>query len=213
MTQIIPACIMRCTPDKDNRPTNVTYELTGNQTVAKWNKKILTYALIKGTQDIPDQHEIRVGMRLVIQTWQDEIPINFVEVKSNQNPDITFEWVDGNTDPVIQGNTGILGYCNFPDGNNSPVHVHLNDTLNWSFSGTNFQWTPSNTMLHESGHGLGLPHDPNASAVMYYMYNGKLMLDPSDKAAIQNLYGQRTWSAGAYLRMTTAIFNWKLRLK
>ena len=208
-----PTCIMRCTPDKNNIPTNITYEQTGNQTVSKWNKKIVTYALVKGSQDIPDKHEIAVGMRLVMQTWQDEIPINFVNVRKDQNPDITFEWVDGNVDPVINGSTSIMGYSSFPDALNSPIHIKLNDLLNWSFSGTNFQWNPLNTMQHESGHALGLPHDTNPLAVMYYLYNGKIMLDPSDKAAIQAIYGVRTWSTGAYLRITTAIFLWKLRLK
>lgn len=206
-------CIMRCTTDKDGIPTNIQYELTAPQTVGKWNKNIVTYALIKGSQDIPDQHEISIGMRLVMQTWQDEIPINFVQVKSTQNPDITFEWVDGNSDPIIKGSTGIMGYSALPDGTNFSIHIKLNDLLNWSFSGTNFQWNPLNTMQHESGHALGLQHDPNPQAIMYYMYNGKIMLDASDIAAIQAIYGKRTWSNNAYLRMTTAIFNWKKRLK
>jgi len=208
-----PTCIMKCTPDSNLKPTNISYEMIQPQVTGKWNKSIVTYALVKGSQDIPDQHEINIAMRATMQTWQDEIPLNFVQVKKDQNPDITFEWVDGNTDPVINGNTGIMGYCNFPDGNNSPCHVHLNDSLNWSFSGTNFQWNPLNTFQHESGHGLGLAHDPNPNAIMYYMYNGKIMLDPTDKAAIKNLYGSRTWSIGAYLRITTAIFNLKKRLK
>lgn len=210
---MIPACLMKCVPDKDNNPTNISYEFNAPQVIGKWNKSIVTYALVKGSADIPDQHEITIAMRATMQTWQDEIPINFVQVSKDHNPDITFEWVDGNTDPVIQGNNTILGYCNFPDGNNSPVHVHLNDSLNWSFSGTNFQWNPENTMQHESGHGLGLVHLQDAAAIMYYMYNGKIMLNDSDKAAIKALYGSRTWSNGAYLRITTAIFNLKKRLK
>src|SRR6185437_2637104 len=206
-------CVMRCIPDENMIPTKITYELSENQVVAKWKKNIVTFALLKGTQDIPDQHEIAIGMRLVMQTWQDEIPINLVNVKSTQNPDITFEWVDGNADPVIKGNTGIMGYSMMPDGTDSPIHIKLNDLLNWSFSGTNFQWNPLNTMQHESGHSLGLPHDPNPSAIMYFMYNGKLMLDATDKAAIQNLYGKRTWATGAYIRITNAISGWKNRLK
>jgi len=207
------SCLMKCTPDKDLNPTNVSYEFTAPQIVGKWTKQIVTYALVKGSQDIPDQHEITIAMRATMQTWQDEIPINFVQVSKDQNPDITFEWVDGNTDTVINGNTGILGYCNLPDGNNSPCHVHLNDTLNWSFSGVNFQWNPLNTMQHESGHALGLSHLQDQEAIMYYMYNGKIMLNDSDKAAVKAIYGSRTWSNGAYLRLTTAIFNLKKRLK
>jgi len=35
----------------------------------------------------------------------------------------------------------------------------------------------------------------------------------TDKAAIQAIYGSRTWANGAYLRMTQAVYLWKLRLK
>lgn len=206
-------CITRCEVDSNNNPTKIWREEVTKQVTGKWNKNIVTYALVKGTLDIPDQHEIATGMRLTMQTWQDEIAINLVNVKKDQNPDITFEWVDGNTDPVIKGSNGIMGYSTIPDGTNYKIHIKFNDLLNWSFSGTNFQWNPLNTMLHESGHALGLPHDPNMNAIMYFEYNGKIMLAPSDIAAIVVIYGARTWAIGAYLRMTTAIYLWKRRLK
>src|SRR5579872_1604802 len=71
-------CIIKCTPDSNGVPTNIQYETVQPQITGKWNKNIVTYALIKGSKDIPNTHEISVAMRLVMQTWQDEIPINFV---------------------------------------------------------------------------------------------------------------------------------------
>ncbi len=180
----------------------------------RWHKSIVTYCLLKGTADIPDQHEISVGVALQLQTWQDEIPINFLRVKASQSPDVSFAWVDGKTDPVINGNDSIMAYSSYPTAAGNPIHINFNDDLNWSFSGTNFQWNPLNTILHEFGHALGLVHSPDdANSIMYPMYNGKIELDPLDISRIQAKYGKRTWAAGAYLRISQAVHNWKLRLK
>lgn len=180
----------------------------------KWNKSILKYCILKGTLDIPDQHEIAIGINLTLQKISDEIPIKFVRCLASQNPDITYEFVPASNDPIFVQNPTATAYSGFPDSLGKVIHIRLNDDFNWSFSGTNFQINPLNTFLHETGHAMGLVHSPDCPlCIMYNFYNGVIELTSLDILRYVAKYGARVWSNGAYLRMKLAIALWSLRLK
>jgi len=180
----------------------------------KWHKSILKFCLLRGTQDISDQHEIAIAVNLTLQKIEDEIPIKFVKVGPNDNPDLTFEWIAAKDDPVFVNNPTATAYSGFPDANGTAIHIRLNDDFNWSFSGTNFQFNPLNTLLHEMGHCMGLVHSPDCPlCIMYNFYNGVIELAVLDIARYVAKYGARVWSNGAYLRMKLAVAAWSLRLR
>jgi len=181
----------------------------------KWTKSIIKYCLLKGTQDIPDQHEIAVGVNLCLESFHDEIPVRFIKVLSTESPDITYEWVDAASDPIFTTDpTHIMAYSGFPDVNQDPIHIRLNDNLNWSFSGTNFQFNPMNTMMHETMHAMGFVHAPDCpDCIVYNFYNGKIDFAPLDIQRMTTKYGTNTWTNAQYMRIKLAVFNWKRRLK
>lgn len=204
-----PICIARKAPDE-----KVSFETVSIQEYPlKWNKNIITYAVLKGSTHIPNNHEIVIAVNAALSTWGAEIPVKFVRVFTN-NADITYEWIPGSTDPVIKGDTSILGYSGFPDVSGTPIHVKFNDDVLWSFSGTNFQFNPNNTILHETGHCLGLVHSPDCSkCIMNTFYNGVIDLDPVDIQRITAKYGKRTISNTIYLGLKSALHRIKTSLK
>lgn len=210
-------CIYRLpkTPEETPSVTPTTSPPPIVEYPGKWPRPIVRYALIRGTQDIPDQHEIAVGVNLVLQSFADEIPIKYIKVGLTENPDLTYEWVKASDDPIFSTDpTGIMAYSGFPDATGTAIHIRLNDDFQWSFSGTNFQFNPLNTLGHETCHFMGLVHVPDCpKCLVYTFYNGVIDFDPLDISRLVAKYGKRTWSTGAYLRIYTAVYNAKRRLK
>lgn len=202
-----PICVI------NNTNSKISFSTVISEYPLKWNKNVLTYAILKGSTHIPDGHEVVIAINSALSTWGAEIPVKFVRVFTN-NADITYEWVPGTTDPIIKGDTGILGYSGYPDGNDSPIHVKFNDDVAWSFSGTNFQINPNNVILHETGHVLGLVHSPDcANCIMNPYYNGFIELDSLDIQRIILKYGSRNLPKTIYLALKAAIHRFKTKLK
>lgn len=204
-----PICVI-----KSESSGRISYSTTISEYPQRWQKNIITYAILKETTDIPDGHEVVIAINAALSTWSAEIPIKFKRVTNGATADITYEWVDGNTDPIIKGDNSILGYSGYPDGLDSPIHVKFNDNINWSFTGTNFQYNPNNTILHETGHVLGLVHSPDCTTcIMNPYYNGVIDLDPVDIQRIVTKYGARNLPNTIYLALKSALHRIKSSLK
>ncbi|QVL30559.1 matrixin family metalloprotease [Telmatocola sphagniphila] len=84
--------------------------------------------------------------------------------------------------------------------------VILNTNYKFGVGGTNGAYDLFSTVIHESGHALGIDDnttDPNS--VMYYTYQGiRTGLDETDIASIQSLYGAANSSSSAGTKLSTA---------
>lgn len=90
------------------------YEVQQTEYPHKWDKPIVTYAIIRGTEDLPGDSLERIAMNLAMTTWDLEIPIILKVVKKNENPDITLEFADKQSDPFFKERPNVLAYAYFP---------------------------------------------------------------------------------------------------
>lgn len=187
----------------------------------KWNKDILTYAVIRGTEDIPGDRLERLAMSLALTTYGVEIPIKFKLVRANENPDLRIEFKSPEEESMFADRPTVLAFAYFPAQGSVSGKVVFNDAYHWSLNGIPIDnpqtIQPNDTirtynlihvLIHELGHSLGLRHDTNNNTtdVMDPFYNGKVLeLSDNDIIRIRKKYGVRVfkhWSR--YLRLK----NW-----
>lgn len=178
----------------------------------KWQKPLdqegfmnLTFALIRGSSDLSADSEELVAIGLALETIQLEVNVKFQRILYTQNPDITYAWVDGTKDPIINGDNTILGYGGYPQ---TPYQgkVVLNDYFTWDWLAVNFHYVMHNTLRHESYHMMGSVHSPNdPQSIMYPTYNGVTMPDDTDKKQLRDKYPVRNLSPSDYERLENAI--------
>ena len=186
----------------------------------KWEKPVVTYAVIRGTEDLPGDSMEVLAMNLAMTTWDFEIPLTMKVVKKTEKPDITLEFQDSENDKFLKKNDNVLAYAYFP-GTEKEGTIVFNDEHLWSLHGEPIPapYDPSgktkmktynllHTLIHEIGHSLGLSHSHGISykdTVMYPYYNGQLDLDEYDIQRITEKYGSRQWPHPIhYIRMK----NW-----
>src|SRR5438445_6437344 len=198
-----PACIARFTnPNFDI--IQPRYELVAPAPVSKWNKKLITYAIGRESRDIAENKPEAIGLNISIESWREEIPLEFRKVSVTQNPDVTVSFVDPLTDPYMKSEpNNIMGYSGYP-GTELQGVLMLNDGLNWNWDGSMFRYKFINTFIHELGHILGLPHTPNSTNIIYAIYNGMIDLGADDISMAQEDYGKRIWNSNLYTRLQ----NW-----
>lgn len=139
-------------------------------TTCAWQWRNLTYAFDIGTPDVPGNNEWQ-AVRSAFQTWQVVVPVRFIEVASNRNPDIQVGWRPAD-DPDLSMVGGAVAHADFPPGcgivtNNPPKPVHFDDSEHrWSIGAALGAFDIETVALHEIGHILGLAHSNVAGAVM-----------------------------------------------
>lgn len=118
-------------------------------------------------------------------TWQEACNISF-DYKGDRFSD----YVDGNN--TIRRNEGVVKWGNLPGGAIGQAHQGNGYsyakgfvlTLKPSFfANRNNQDTLYSTILHETGHVIGLPHSNNNSSIMFWQqHNRKQVLNDTDKS-------------------------------
>ena len=184
------------------------YEVQQTEYPHKWEKPVVTYALVRGTEDLPGDSMERIALNLAMTTWDLEIPIVLDVVKKSENPDITLEFADNDSDQFFKDHPSVLAYAYFPKTSQQGV-IRFSDEHIWSLDGkpipaphdptgrTKFKtYNLLHTLIHEIGHSMGLTHSEGAGlekTVMYPFYNEQLDLTDYDIDRVVAKYGSRQW--------------------
>ena len=219
-------CIVKAKNIRSRNNNEVEFEAQQTEYPHKWEKSTVTYSMIRGTEDLPEDSMEVIAMNLAMTTWDFEIDLTLQVVKKNENPDITLEFSDSEHDEYFKDRPNVLAYAYYPKTSMQGVIKFSDDHL-WSLDGksipapydptgrTTFKtYNMLHTLIHEIGHSLGLSHSEDAKyskTVMFPFYNDQLDLDEYDIERIVAKYGSRQWSHPIhYIRMK----NWlKLRIR
>ena len=193
------------------------YEVQQTEYPHKWDKPIVTYSLVRGSEDLPGDSMESLALNLAMTTWDIGIPTVLDLVKKNENPDITLEFADKENDPFFKERPTVLAYAYYPKTSQQGV-IRFSDEHIWSLDGkpipapydptgrTKFKtYNLLHTLIHEIGHSMGLKHSEGSGlekTVMYPFYNEQLDLTDYDIDRIVAVYGSRQWPHPAhYARM------------
>ena len=219
-------CIAKAKNFRSRNNNEVEFEALQTEYPHKWEKPTVTYAMIRGTEDLPEDSMEIIAMNLAMTTWDFEIPLILQVVKKNENPDITLEFSDSENDDYFKNSPSVLAYAYYPKTSLEGV-IKFNDDYLWSLDGkpvlapydptgrTKFKtYNMLHTLIHEIGHSLGLKHSEGQgleNTVMYPFYNAQLDLHEYDIERIVAIYGSRQWSHPIHY---TRMKNWlKLRVR
>jgi hypothetical protein len=168
-------------------------------TRGSWGRSNITFSFANGTNDIANDDE-RIAIRQAFQIWADYGSLNFTEVTSNADIEISWQvGVHGDGTP-LDGTNGVLAHAFFPPPNGSGTiagDIHFDDDETWTLAD---RPTPSGQPIdlvtvaaHEIGHALGLNHSNVACALMNPFYYGShRYLAQDDIDGIRSIYGNRT---------------------
>ncbi len=179
----------------------------------RWQKQNLNFFIANFSTDLSEQ----VQQNIIEQSyaaWAAVTPLTFTEVNTVGEADLLIGFGTGghcelyeltNTPcPSAQGQggefdgpSGVLAHCYYPPGSGGPNagDCHFDEGETWADSNAgNNQIRFIETAIHEIGHGLGLAHTDDMSAIMFPSYDPSLMkiqIGQDDINGIQKLYGAK----------------------
>ncbi|MEM8865799.1 MAG: matrixin family metalloprotease [Planctomycetota bacterium] len=186
-------------PGGDGTPVTVTYSYNN----------LLDGGLLDPAGDPLPADFLRESVEEALNVWASVVPINFVEVPDEGGPVSTRSYPDGQfgqirfshryingPDPPV-GNPIAKALAWYPGVNNNLAgDVHYDNADRWQEVGTTRNPDILGATVHELGHTLGLGHDTNPDANMYWIFTrtagpgtGTALLHPSDIAGVQSIYG------------------------
>jgi acylphosphatase/peptidoglycan hydrolase-like protein with peptidoglycan-binding domain len=176
-----------------DRPVDgvMTFVVQGN----RWPTNNVSFRLDNTTPDL-SQNDQQGAVRGAFDRWAAVTPLNFTETTGAA--DIRVSWQagnhgDGNAN-AFDGPSGILAHCFYPPPNGGDIagDCHFDEAETWSVNSPPSGIDLPTVALHELGHGLGLDHSADTSAVMYAFYGGpRRELTADDIQGIQSIYGAR----------------------
>jgi hypothetical protein len=194
-------CILVAKDALSKTNSEAYYEVQQTEYPHKWDKPIVTYSLVRGSEDLPGDSMESLALNLAMTTWDIEIPTVLDLVKKNENPDITLEFADKENDPFFKERPTVLAYAYYPKTSQQGV-IRFSDEHIWSLDGkpipapydptgrTKFKtYNLLHTLIHEIGHSMGLKHSEGSGLEKTVMY-------------LVAIYGSRQWAHPAhYARM------------
>lgn len=150
----------------------------------------LNYHFENGTPDITGNIE-ETEVERAMAEWANYASITWTETPSvglNMSVDIKWATLDHGDGAPFDGLGGILAHCFFPAPPNPETiagDLHFDEAETWRMGSDTDLFSVA---LHELGHGLGLDHSSNTSAVMYSYYQMVTALHTDDINGIQSLY-------------------------
>lgn len=166
----------------------------------KWDKDELTFAVVQASNDVTMLNKLEQMVRKAFDVWQAVIPINFIRVSADANPDITFKWENNpDADDYLKESPNVLAYAYFPKTIHQGVVVFNDYAYVWGTKPATLSngvkvYNAVHVAIHELGHTLGLTHDESEDSkdVMDPYYSGEVItLSENDLARIQAKYGKR----------------------
>lgn len=167
---------------------------------AKWDSNVITWSMAND-QETAEGGEYEADVKNAFATWAAASGLTFEEVSNSSPSDISIGFADLNTD-----SSGVIGYTSLKEheGIMSKANIQLEDpTKNALITGSDGELIYARTdvdlsqvLLHEIGHSLGLAESTDSASVMYYELGaGNRILDHTDLAGINLLYGTATSSS------------------
>ena len=154
----------------------------------------LTYHFVNGTADVSGTLEFN-EVRRALNIWSKYAQITWTETSTaNRNRSLDISWVSGDHGDgyPFDGTGKVLAHCFYPSPSNSETiagDLHFDEAETWRI---NADVDVFSVALHEGGHGLGLDHSDDPSAVMYAYYSGVVSdLHDDDIAGIRSLYASK----------------------
>lgn len=161
-----------------------------------WGGPQMKYYFEKFSRALPEE-DCRAAFVAAFNTWQQHVPIAFVEVKKREDADVVIAWIqqmDG--DYVMAQNCS--AHSDWPPGcchvcpSDRKMPIHFNERHCTFVIGQRAeQYDLETVAVHEIGHVLGMKHSDDNRAVMYSnVYPGilKRVLSSDDLAGIKQLY-------------------------
>lgn len=152
----------------------------------------LKYHFLNGTPDVSGEQTEVVA---ALQTWSKYVQVDWTSTSSlyeDNSFDISWGADEHGDGFPFDGPGNVLAHCFYPsDKNPEPIagDMHFDEDEDWNI-GSNVDIF--SVALHESGHGLGLNHSDDPTAVMYPYYSGAVAdLRPDDITGIRSLYATR----------------------
>ena len=159
----------------------------------KYNKRLLTYAFVNGSNDLQGVRE-HIIVRQAFDAWQEVCGLTFEEVALNESPDFSIAWRFGNhaDGSVFDGPSNTLAHAFFPPpcgGPNSGA-MHFDEAETWTEVGSGNGIVLLQVAIHEIGHLLGLSHSDDENAIMFPYYSpDRVNLTQDDIDGVRELYG------------------------
>lgn len=186
----------------------------------KWDKPILTYKILRGTEDMQVKDKLRMAVGLAFSTWGTEIPLKFRHANKHETADITIRFENNpNADSIFINKSTVLAYAYYPKTIKAGIIVFNDYSYEWGTRDEKVKgvhvYNACEVLIHELGHILGLSHDSSPGKdIMDAYYDGSTNnLSTNDIIRIRKKYGTRVFHRfNFYSRLKRIISVRKKRL-